>query len=149
MRVVARVGFAILMGWVSVSHAAVRTGLDGVKEHRDLFQGKRIGVVANQTAYDVRGRHIVEVFKNIDGAKVVALFSPEHGLYGTEGAGQTIDDASDPAYGLPVYSLYGPDAQAHQRNVARCGRPRLRYPGRRGAVLHLYLDDVPGNGSRC
>ena len=36
-----------------------------------------------------------------------ALFTPEHGLYGTERAGQTVDNVTDPIYGLPVYSLYG------------------------------------------
>lgn len=38
---------------------------------------------------------------------VVALFAPEHGLRGTEGPGETVEDARDPVTGLPVYSLYG------------------------------------------
>jgi uncharacterized protein YbbC (DUF1343 family) len=107
MRVITTIVFLTLAGCVSASGATVRTGLDCINERPERFQGRRIGIIANQTAYDARGRHIVEVFKAIDGAEVVALFSPEHGLYGTEGAGQTIDDVTDPAYGLPVYSLYG------------------------------------------
>jgi uncharacterized protein YbbC (DUF1343 family) len=41
------------------------------------------------------------------GVDVVALFAPEHGLRGTEGPGETVEDARDPVTGLPVYSLYG------------------------------------------
>ncbi|UCD49403.1 MAG: DUF1343 domain-containing protein [Phycisphaerales bacterium] len=92
---------------VSVCGAAVRTGLDGVDVHRGLFAGKRIGIIANHTARDVQGRHIVDVFQAMDDVTVTALFSPEHGLYGTEGAGDTVDSMTDPIYGLSVRSLYG------------------------------------------
>jgi len=92
---------------VATGRAAVRTGLDGVDTHRALFEGKRIGIIANHTAYDSQGRYIVDVFKAMDNVTVTALFSPEHGLYGTEDAGDTVDNLTDPVYGLPVYSLYG------------------------------------------
>jgi uncharacterized protein YbbC (DUF1343 family) len=92
---------------VSVCSAAVRTGLDCVDAHRDLFAGKRIGIIANHTARDAQGRQIVEVFNALDDVTITALFSPEHGLYGTEGAGDTIDSVTDPVSGLPVRSLYG------------------------------------------
>lgn len=92
---------------VSLSSAAVRTGLDCVGDHRALFKGQRIGIIANHTARDAQGRHIVEVFKSLDDVTITALFSPEHGLYGTEGAGDTVDSVTDPVSGLPVRSLYG------------------------------------------
>jgi uncharacterized protein YbbC (DUF1343 family) len=85
----------------------VQTGLDRVNAHRSLFAGKRIGIIANHTAYGSHGSFIVDVFRKMPGARVVALFSPEHGLYGTADAGATIDNQTDPATGLPVYSLYG------------------------------------------
>jgi len=47
------------------------------------------------------------VFRDIKGVTVTALFSPEHGLYGTEQAGEKINNQVDPTYHLPVHSLYG------------------------------------------
>jgi len=38
---------------------------------------------------------------------LVALFGPEHGIYGDEYAGDKVPDRKDPRTGLPVFSLYG------------------------------------------
>jgi uncharacterized protein YbbC (DUF1343 family) len=97
----------LLTCMVSTCPGEVRTGLDNVTSSKRLFAGKRIGIIANHTSYDGQGRFIVDVFKAIDDAQVVALFSPEHGLYGVQEAGETIGDRRDPKYGLPVHSLYG------------------------------------------
>ena len=43
--------------------------------------------------------------------KLVALFSPEHGIRGTAEAGVGVADGVDARTGVPVYSLYG--AQGH------------------------------------
>lgn len=107
MRNVRVLGFAVLIWLAAACSAEVHTGLDNVTASSRLFAGKRIGIIANHTSYDRQGRFIVDVFKDIDGAHIVALFSPEHGLYGVEEAGETITDRRDPKYGLPVYSLYG------------------------------------------
>lgn len=97
----------VLVWLASACPAAVRTGLDNVEAHRALFANKRIGIIANHTSYDRQGRFIVDVLQSLGDAQVVALFSPEHGLYGVEEAGEAIDDRRDPKYGLPVHSLYG------------------------------------------
>ncbi len=97
----------VLVWLASACPAAVRTGLDHVEAHHALFAGKRIGIIANHTAYDRQGRFIVDVFKGLGDVRIAALFSPEHGLYGVEEAGETVADRRDPKYGLPVYSLYG------------------------------------------
>ncbi|MEO6434767.1 MAG: DUF1343 domain-containing protein, partial [Tepidisphaeraceae bacterium] len=39
--------------------------------------------------------------------QLVALFGPEHGIYGNAYAGDTVDDAIDPRTGRRLYSLYG------------------------------------------
>lgn len=100
-------GLVVLVCLASACPGAVRTGLDNVEAHRALFTGKRIGIIANQTAYDRQGRFIVDVFKRLGDVRIAALLSPEHGLYGVEEAGETIADRRDPKYGLAVYSLYG------------------------------------------
>jgi uncharacterized protein YbbC (DUF1343 family) len=97
-----------LLGGLSVSSpAAVRTGLDNIASAQDLFRGRRVGVIANATSCDSRGRSIVAVFRGLPETRVVALFSPEHGLEGTEEAGVKVEGRTDLASGLPVYSLYG------------------------------------------
>ena len=88
---------------------SVKTGLDNVGSYKQLFRGKRIGIITNHTAYNSDGRYIVDVFSSMpfDSSKVTALFSPEHGLFGTEKAGSKIDSNVYPGTGRPVYSLYG------------------------------------------
>jgi uncharacterized protein YbbC (DUF1343 family) len=88
-------------------YGSVKTGLDRVGAYKNLFEGRRLGIIANHTAYDINGEFIVDVFRNMTDVTVTALFSPEHGLWGTAGAGDKIDSQTDPVYNLPVYSLYG------------------------------------------
>jgi uncharacterized protein YbbC (DUF1343 family) len=38
---------------------------------------------------------------------VTALFGPEHGIHGAEEDGKRIKNGTEPAYDLPIYSLYG------------------------------------------
>ncbi|MFB0524873.1 MAG: exo-beta-N-acetylmuramidase NamZ domain-containing protein [Phycisphaerae bacterium] len=89
------------------SAASVKTGLDNVGSYKQLFQGKRVGIVTNHTAYGSNGQYIVDIFRNMDKVTVVALFGPEHGLYGVEGPGTKIANQIHPVYRVPVYSLYG------------------------------------------
>jgi uncharacterized protein YbbC (DUF1343 family) len=82
------------------------TGLDVLE--RDNFQmlrDKRIGLITNQTGVDRQGRRNVDVMRAA-GVAVAALFSPEHGINGTEDR-DGIDDAVDPATGIRIRSLYG------------------------------------------
>ena len=86
--------------------AEVLTGLDVLK--RDNFaplKGRKLAIVTNHTARDRDGNHIIDLLVNADGVKIVALFSPEHGLYGTldEKVGHGVDEKT----GLKVWSLYG------------------------------------------
>jgi uncharacterized protein YbbC (DUF1343 family) len=92
---------------LSCCRGAVMTGLDRVGSYKDIFEGKRLGIITNHTAYDSNGRFIVDVFKGMAGVKVTALFSPEHGLWGTAPDGEKIGSQTHPVYNLPVYSLYG------------------------------------------
>jgi uncharacterized protein YbbC (DUF1343 family) len=92
---------------LSSCYGSVKTGLDRVSEYKELFQGKRLGIIANHTAYDRSGRFIVDVFREMPGVKLVALFSPEHGFWGIAPDAEKIDSQNHPVYNLPVYSLYG------------------------------------------
>lgn len=85
----------------------VKTGLDRVEEYKELFTGKRIGIITNHTAYNLNDVHITEVFTTNPNWQVTALFGPEHGIRGDEAAGDQIDAEHDSTNEIPVYSLYG------------------------------------------
>ena len=87
--------------------AQVLTGLDRVSEFAEMFQNKRLGIITNHTAYTRDGRYITEVFQNIPGARIVALFGPEHGIRGSAAAGEKVASQVNPLEGIPIYSLYG------------------------------------------
>jgi uncharacterized protein YbbC (DUF1343 family)/CubicO group peptidase (beta-lactamase class C family) len=90
----------------SVGYHATRTGLD-VLEQNDfkIFQGKRIGLITNQTGVDRQGRRNVDAMLAA-GINVAALFSPEHGIAGIEDR-PNLGDAVDTITGIKVWSLYG------------------------------------------
>ncbi len=75
---------------------------DGFKQ----LEGLRIGLVTNQTGRNFAGKPTIDVLFAAKNVKLVALFSPEHGIRG-ELDQETINDAKDEKTGLPVYSLYG------------------------------------------
>ncbi|MFN2481674.1 MAG: serine hydrolase, partial [Pyrinomonadaceae bacterium] len=86
--------------------AEVLTGIDVLE--RDNFKqlaGLRIGLVTNHTGRDRRGRQTIDVLREAANVRLVALFSPEHGIRGA--ADEKISDARDEKTGLPIYSLYG------------------------------------------
>jgi len=94
----------------------VRTGIDvleadrfaELKEMAARHGGRlRVGLLTNQTGVDAAGRRTIDVLRGAGaGIELVALFSPEHGIFGakdSEVIGQEVDAAS----GLKVTSLYG------------------------------------------
>jgi len=88
-------------------HAArVQTGVDVLESQKFApLRGKRVGLITNYTGLDSQGRSTVDVLSHASGVKLVALFSPEHGLAGR--SDEKFSSSKDPATGLPVHSLYG------------------------------------------
>jgi uncharacterized protein YbbC (DUF1343 family)/CubicO group peptidase (beta-lactamase class C family) len=83
------------------------TGLDVLEAGGFLeLKGKRLGLITNQTGLDRAGRRNVDVMLAA-GVRVTTLFSPEHGLNGTQDS--DVGDSKDPQTGVPVVSLYQPD----------------------------------------
>lgn len=69
--------------------------------------GKRIGLLTHPAGLNRRGESSIDVLRRAPNVRLVALFGPEHGIYGNEKANVPVDDKIDPRTGLPVYSLYG------------------------------------------
>jgi uncharacterized protein YbbC (DUF1343 family) len=70
--------------------------------------GKRIGLISNPSGVNRRLDCTVDVLRQAQGVKLVALFGAEHGLRGDVPAGEEFSNFIDPHTGLQVYSLYGP-----------------------------------------
>jgi uncharacterized protein YbbC (DUF1343 family) len=86
----------------------VKPGIDILRERGfDILQGKRIGLITNATGVTSDLQSTVDVLFNSRVVKLVALYSPEHGVRGDGDAGKEINGFTDARTGLPVYSLYG------------------------------------------
>ncbi|HUQ18846.1 MAG TPA: exo-beta-N-acetylmuramidase NamZ domain-containing protein, partial [Gemmatimonadaceae bacterium] len=72
-----------------------------------LVLGKRVGLITNHTGRDERGRSSIDLLHDAPGVRLVALFSPEHGIRGTAEGGARIASSVDKKTGVPIYSLYG------------------------------------------
>ncbi|HWB82855.1 MAG TPA: exo-beta-N-acetylmuramidase NamZ domain-containing protein [Bryobacteraceae bacterium] len=82
------------------------TGIDVLEQEQfQPLRGKRVGLITNQTGVDREGRRTVDAMRQA-GIQVTALFSPEHGFAGVEDR-PGISDATDPATGIRIFSLYG------------------------------------------
>jgi uncharacterized protein YbbC (DUF1343 family) len=90
---------------IAENRADVRTGLDVLEGEAFLrLEGKRVGLITNRTGINREGKSNVELFLGSK-VKLVALFSPEHGLFSD--VERSVDSSIDPRTGLPIFSLYG------------------------------------------
>jgi uncharacterized protein YbbC (DUF1343 family) len=89
-----------------VPRGDVKTGLEVlVRDGFKPLQGKRVGIVTNHSGIDRARTSIVDLLTAGKGFTVSALFSPEHGIRGTQD--QQVASGRDEKTGLPVHSLYG------------------------------------------
>lgn len=72
-------------------------------------KGKRIGLLTHPAGVNRNGRSTIDVLRSAPGVKLVALYGPEHGIYGDEKASVSIPNRIDRRTNLPVFSLYGKD----------------------------------------
>nr|WP_299174711.1 DUF1343 domain-containing protein [uncultured Allomuricauda sp.] len=73
------------------------------------LQGKKVGVVANQTSviFKTDGHaHLIDSLLSLN-VNVVKVFAPEHGFRGKADAGEHVKDSIDAKTGLPIFSLHG------------------------------------------
>ena len=72
-----------------------------------LLKGKRVGLITNPSGVNRNLESTLDLLRSAPGLELVALFGPEHGVYGDVPAGEKIESRKDPRTGLPVHSLYG------------------------------------------
>ncbi|QKY70388.1 DUF1343 domain-containing protein [Lentibacillus sp. CBA3610] len=78
-----------------------------LNEQLDQLEGKSVGLITNPTGVDQELNSIVDTLHNDPDVDLVSLYGPEHGVRGSEQAGDYVEFYIDERTGLPVYSLYG------------------------------------------
>ncbi len=102
--------FLLAPAAIAADAPVVRSGIDVLQE-RDFreLKGKSFGLITNQTGVDAKGILTARILAAAKDAKLVAVFSPEHGFQGmlestSVASGRyLLPDGRD----IPLYSLYG------------------------------------------
>lgn len=99
--------------------STVETGADVLSRDKGaLLKGLRVGLITNHTGIDRNRRATIDVLYKAPGVKLVALFSPEHGIRGQ--MDEKVSDSRDEKTGLPIYSLYGATRAPSPEQLAEC-----------------------------
>jgi len=86
----------------------VKLGVDVLRESNfAALANKRIGLIVNPASVAGDLTPTVDVLRAAPNVQLVALFGPEHGVYGDVYAGDKVPDMVDPRTGIPIFSLYG------------------------------------------
>lgn len=98
--------------------AEVQTGIDVlVSEGFARLRGKKVALVTNHTGRTRDGKRNIDVML-AGGVELKSLFSPEHGIAGTEDH-ENVGHGKDAATGLPIWSLYqGADRKPKPEAIA-------------------------------
>lgn len=81
------------------------TGASDLDAYLPLLQGKKVGIVGNQTSL-IGTTHLVDSLMS-RGITIVKAFSPEHGFRGDANAGELVGNQVDEKTKIPIISLYG------------------------------------------
>ena len=86
----------------------MQTGLEVLQAgHSDVLNGRKFGLLLNEASVDRRLRLACDVLADRYPGQMVAMFAPQHGLWGEQQANMIeTPHATHPQLGLPIYSLY-------------------------------------------
>jgi len=92
----------------SMNSPEVKVGLDVfLVNHLSKLEGKRVGIITNQTGIASSGEHIVDILSSIEGLSIGALYAPEHGIRGDLPDATKMASYVDKRTRIQVWSLYG------------------------------------------
>ncbi|MFF8726927.1 exo-beta-N-acetylmuramidase NamZ domain-containing protein [Streptomyces sp. NPDC015171] len=118
---------------------AVTPGIARLHASPGLAGPGRLGLVTNHTGVLPDLRPAAPALLEA-GARLVALFGPEHGLHGTGQAGESEDARTDPATGLPVHDTYRCDGERLDKLLADSGVDALVFDLQDiGARFYTYV----------
>lgn len=118
---------------------AVTTGIARLHASPGLAGPGRLGLVTNHTGVLPDLRPAAPALLQA-GARLVALFGPEHGLHGTGQAGESEAAHTDPATGLPVRDTYRLSGELLDKLLLDSGVDVLAYDVQDiGARFYTYV----------
>jgi uncharacterized protein YbbC (DUF1343 family) len=89
----------------------MKLGIERLLDERELqrrLQGRRVALLAHPASVTHDLRHSIDAVARLPGVALTAAFGPQHGLRGDKQDNMIESpDFHDPAYGIPVFSLYG------------------------------------------
>ncbi|WP_379026370.1 exo-beta-N-acetylmuramidase NamZ family protein [Parapedobacter deserti] len=95
-----------------VNDSTLLTGADQLDRYLPLLEGKKVGLMGNQTSIvGPEKEHVVDVLFR-EGVDLKFAFAPEHGFRGDIERGEKVSNEVDEQTGLPLYSLYGKNEKA-------------------------------------
>lgn len=97
--------FTLLCLLTTAQAADIVMGAARMDSYLPALQGKRVGLVINQTSV-VGKTHLLDTLLQ-RGVQVKAVFAPEHGFRGTADAGEHVKNGIDGKTGVAIISLYG------------------------------------------
>lgn len=99
---------AAIAAIISGADARVKPGVEVLRDGGfEVLKGKRVGLITNPTGVDNNLRSTIDILHEAPGVTLTGLYAPEHGVRGDVHAGDHVDNMTDPATGVPVYSIYG------------------------------------------
>ncbi len=88
--------------------AATKPGIEVLRDNNfKALEGKRVGLITNPSGVDNSLKSTIDILHEAENVELVALYAPEHGVRGDVHAGDHVDNFTDEATGVPVYSVYG------------------------------------------
>lgn len=117
MKVLSILFFTII---ISISSFAQRSSkpipaAQFTEEYLDYLQGKRIGMLVNQTSV-VSDKHLVDTLLSLQ-QDIRKIYCPEHGFRGKADAGEKVNNTIDSASNLPIVSLYGNNKKPSKKDL--------------------------------
>jgi uncharacterized protein YbbC (DUF1343 family) len=88
--------------------ATVLSGLEVLTgRFPSLLRGRRVALLCHQASVDRQLRHAADLIARLPGARLAALWAPEHGLAGAAQDHHAVSSPRAGRNGIPVWSLYG------------------------------------------
>ena len=96
---------------ITTPHHTVSFGLDRLLSDATLqreLRGRRVALLAHPASVTPELDHALDALAKVPDIKLSAAFGPQHGLRGDKQDNMVESpDYTDPAHGIPVFSLYG------------------------------------------
>ena len=90
-------------------------GVDHIAEYAGLLKDGRVALLTSITGRSSGNEATIDILRRM--CNLTALLGPEHGVRGDQAAGALTGDYTDPATGLPVFSLYSPEGKRLRRHM--------------------------------